>query len=90
MRTTVTLDKDVEKLLRETMHRTRRSFKETLNEAVRRGLTGRGASRAGRRFVVNARSMGLRAGIDPTSLNKVADDLEIDAARGSLAGRTHE
>ena len=31
MRTTVTLDPDVERLLREAMHRSRLSFKETLN-----------------------------------------------------------
>jgi hypothetical protein len=53
-------------------------------------LSARGASRAGRRFVVNARSMGLRAGIDPTTLNKVADELEIDAALGGLVRRPHE
>jgi len=31
------------------------------------------------RFVVRARAMGLRAGLDPISLNQLADDLEIDA-----------
>jgi len=80
MRTTVTLDKDVERLLRAAMHRGRRSFKETLNAAVRLALAGRPA-RAARptRFVVRARPMGLRAGIDPSGLNKMADDLEADA-----------
>jgi len=38
MRTTVTLDEDVERLLREAMHRSRRGFKETLNLAIRAGL----------------------------------------------------
>jgi hypothetical protein len=28
--------------------------------------------------VIKARSMGLRPGIDPTGLNKLADDLEVD------------
>ena len=79
MRTTVTLDPDVASLVHEAMHRTRRSFKETLNSAVRAGLRGTGGRRA-RRFVVKARPMGLRAGIDPLSLNRLADDLEIDAA----------
>ena len=32
MRTTVTLDEDVERLLREATHRSRSSFKETLNQ----------------------------------------------------------
>jgi hypothetical protein len=35
MRTTVTLDKDVERLLRRAMHSRRKSFKETLNDAIR-------------------------------------------------------
>jgi hypothetical protein len=81
MRTTVTLDEDVERLLRDAMHRTRRSFKETLNRALRAGLTARPP--AGRRppFVVRARPMQLREGIDPTALNKLADELEVDALR---------
>lgn len=78
MRTTVTLDGDVVTLLRDAMHRTRRSFKETLNAAVRAGLRGTRVCPA-RRFLVRARPMGLRAGLDPLSLNRLADDLEIDA-----------
>jgi len=77
MRTTVTLDKDVERLLRAAMHCGRRSFKETLNEAVRLALAhppGRAARPT--RFVVKARPMGLRTGIDPSGLNKMADDLQ--------------
>ncbi len=78
MRTTVTLDRDVERMVRDAMHRTRRSFKETLNAALRAGLAKPVRGR-GRRFVVKARPMGLRAGIDPGSLNRVADALEVDA-----------
>ena len=84
MRTTVTLDRDVERLLRETMHRTRRSFKDTLNAAIRQGLDGRTAPTRVSPFVVQARPMGLRAGIDPTGLNKLADDLEADAFPAKL------
>jgi hypothetical protein len=79
MRTTVTLDKDVERLVRDAMHRLRRSFKETLNAALRTGLAARPARIKGPRFVVKARPMGLRTGIDPASLNKLADALEVDA-----------
>ena len=78
MRTTVTLDADVASLVRDAMHRTRRSFKETLNNAVRAGLRSK-SGRPARRFLVKARPMGLRAGIDPLGLNRLADDLEIDA-----------
>jgi hypothetical protein len=79
MRTTVTLDKDVERMLREAMHRSRKSFKETLNAGLRVGLGERAAPAGRAPFVVRARSLGLRAGFDPTGFNKLADDLEVDA-----------
>jgi hypothetical protein len=79
MRTTVTLEKDVERMLRDAMHRSRRSFKETLNAALRAGLGGRPAQSKRAAFVVRARPMGLRAGVDPAGFNKLADDLEADA-----------
>ena len=77
MRTTVTLDADVEQLIREAMERGRKSFKEALNEAVRRGLKGR-RDRAEAAFVVGAQPMGLRPGIDPAYLRDLDDELEID------------
>ena len=85
MRTTVTLDTDVERLLKEAMHRSRRSFKETLNRAVRAALGPPPAAADRPAFVVRARTLGLRPGIDPTSFNKLADDLEAEA---SVKGHT--
>jgi len=41
MRTTVTLDPDVERLIRDAMRKRAISFKEALNEAVRIGLRGK-------------------------------------------------
>ena len=78
MRTTVTLDEDVERMLRDSMHRSRRSFKEALNAGLRAGLSGKGAQSKGAAFVVKGRSMGMRAGIDPAGFNKLADDLEVE------------
>lgn len=79
MRTTVTLDEDVEKLLRDEMHRSRRSFTQALNVAVRKGLGGATKQARPEPFVLEARPMGLRAGIDPAGLNRLADDLEAEA-----------
>ena len=79
MRTTITLEEDVERLLREAMHRSRKSFKETLNAAVRAGLGGKPANTRTTKFIVKSRPLGLRSGIDPTSFNKLADELEVDA-----------
>jgi hypothetical protein len=86
MRTTVTLEEDVERLLRETMHRTRQSFKETLNRALRAGLTGHAPVGKRPRFKIESRPMGLRTGVDPTALNKLVDELEIDAVLNPSRG----
>lgn len=80
MRTTVTLDADVEQLLREAMHANRQSFKETLNQAIRAGLSRSEAYRIeDAPFVIRARRMGLRAGIDAGRLNQLADELAVDS-----------
>jgi hypothetical protein len=79
VRTTVTLDPDVERLLKEEAHRTRQSFKEVLNNAVRQGLRSSGPRKRQKSFPIKARPMGLRTGIDPARLTEVADDLEVEA-----------
>jgi hypothetical protein len=78
MRRTVTLEKDVERMLREAMHKSRTSFKKVLNAAVRAGFAAN-RNREAVPFVVRAKPMGLRAGIDPTGLNRLADELELKA-----------
>ena len=56
MRTTVTLDSDVESLVRRAMKERSLSFKEALNSAVRAGLTETKPGR--RRFVQKTFSLG--------------------------------
>ena len=79
MRTTVTIDRDVEQLLRDTMQRTRKSFKATLNQALRRGLCGDAGPNDDEPYQVRTRAMGIRAGIEPARLNQLNDELEVDA-----------
>lgn len=74
MRTTVTLDDDAEQLIHEEMRRTQRSFKVTLNEAVRNGLRRVPEDPEG--FQVRARSLGLRAGIDSARMHERDQDAE--------------
>lgn len=81
MRTTVTLDEDVAELLRAARERRRTSFKQVLNDAVRRGMKGAAGGEAERPFVVAARSLGLLPGIDPSRLAEVDDELEVDEFR---------
>jgi hypothetical protein len=79
MRTTVTVDPDVEALLRQAMLESGQSFKTTLNQAVRRGLADVVIKKDEKPFVVKAKNMGLRPGIDPTRMQDLADDLELEA-----------
>ena len=81
MRTTVTLDPEVEVLLQNAMKRSGQSFEEVLNQAILRGLANEHVEAEEEPFVVAARRMGLRSGIDAGRLNALADDLEADAFR---------
>ena len=78
MRTTVTLDPDVVRLLEQAMQARGQSFKQVLNHAVRRGLADAAHAVAEPPFEFEPRPMGLRAGIDPARLNALADDLEAE------------
>ncbi|MXX39260.1 MAG: hypothetical protein F4Y91_04155 [Gemmatimonadetes bacterium] len=77
MRTTVTLDADVEQRLREAMHIQGKGFKETLNDALRRGLGATDPTSDGPPFKVESRPLRLRTGLDPAHLRELDDDLEI-------------
>ena len=79
MRTTVTLESDVARLLREAMHRSRKNFKQVLNAAIRAGLTLGQKKGSAKPFEVRARPMRLRTGLDPAHLNQLADELEVQA-----------
>lgn len=80
MRTTVTLDADVERLLKNDAHARGKSFKVALNEAVRQAFRPKPSSPSKLKpFVVKARPMGLRPQIDPLRLSELADEAEIDA-----------
>lgn len=87
MRTTLTLDPDVEKLIREEVHRQRRSFKEVVNDALRRGLTNPGNASAREKFRVRPHHTTLRPGIDPGALNRLAGELEDEAIVEKLRDR---
>lgn len=64
MRTTLTLDPDVAKLIEEEAHRQRKPIKTVVNEALRRGLSAPSVGRGRKRFRVHAHETTLRPGID--------------------------
>lgn len=74
MRTTITLDPDVEVLVKNAMREGDASFKQVLNDGLRRGLGG-GDRPARARFVQRTHDLGpLR--VSASSLNALADELE--------------
>jgi predicted transcriptional regulator len=81
MRTTVTLDPDVERLIDAVKRRTHRSFKVVLNDALRRGLAS-GGTPAPKPFQVEAENGRLRAGIDDHRFNQLVDEMEAEASVG--------
>ena len=76
MRTTLTLDADVERLIQEAVHRERRPFKQIINDALRRALGPQVSRRLAKRYRVKVHQTKLRPGLDPTGFNRLADELE--------------
>lgn len=88
MRTTLTLDPDVAKLIEDEAHRQRKPIKHVVNEALRRGLAAPAVPRSRRRFRVQPHKSQLRPGIDAGSFNRLADELEDEAVIAKVsAGR---
>jgi hypothetical protein len=75
MRTTVTLDADVAKKLKDLQRLRKTSFKATLNDVLRSGLR-RPATDEAEPFTVEPHRGGFLPGIDPYKLNQLSDDLE--------------
>ena len=86
MRTTLTLDPDVAKLVRETVEHEQLTLKDVVNDALRRGLKPR-ESRPALRVI--AHSTPLQPGLDPRGFNQLADELEDEAvlSKGQLKTR---
>lgn len=78
MRTTLTLDDDVAEKLRELAKQSDRSFKEVVNEVLRRGLSTGAKPLRRPAFKVEPHASSFRAGIDIGKLNQLVDDLELE------------
>ena len=78
MRTTLTIDPDVEQLLQREMRRTNGNMKAVVNGALRRGLGMRGKSAQPPRYEVETHAFGLKPGIDVDRLNQLLDEMEAD------------
>jgi len=78
VRTTLTLEPDLAKKLKDLAHRKGMSFKQTLNEVVRRGLASQAQQQPAEPYSVVPHRGGFRPGIDPGKLNQLVDQLETE------------
>jgi hypothetical protein len=84
MRTTVTLDPDVERLVKDAMRERGLSFKQALNEALRRGLA---PQRRPRRFVQRSFQMGESQEVRWDKALALAEAMEDEELSRKLALR---
>ena len=85
VRTTLTLDADVARLVEDAVHRERRPMKQVVNDALRRALSP--PESRGKQYRVREHQSALRPGIDLSGFNRLADELEdeqiIESARNT-------
>lgn len=86
MRTTLTLDEDVARLVEDAVHRERRPMKHVINDALRSALAPRQTRREAYRLAPHEST--VRPGLDLAGFNRFADELEdeaiLDTARRAL------
>lgn len=87
MRTTLTLDADVARLIRDAMHRERKTFKDAVNDAIRRGLTPSPMREPREVYRVTPHVAALAPGYDRAGFNQLADELEDAAIVAKPVGR---
>lgn len=77
VRTTLTLDDDVARLVEDAVHRERRPMKQIVNDALRQAL----APLAPRQepYHLTPHESALRPGFDLAGFNQLADELEDEA-----------
>lgn len=85
MRTTLTLDDDVARLVEETVHREHRPMKQVINDALRRALMPQVPRQEPYRL--RPHESAVRPGFDLAGFNQLADEMEdaaiLDKARQS-------
>ena len=79
MRTTLTLDDDVADALRERARLLNISFKQVVNDALRRGMSPEAKETPSPEYRVVPNHSAFAPGIDPLKLNQINDQLDAEA-----------
>jgi hypothetical protein len=85
MRTTLTIEPDVAQKLKRRMTQTGISLKQTVNDALRRGLAETRRPTRPPSFRVEPHASGFFPGIDRDRMNQLADQLEADGVLRKLS-----
>ncbi|HUO85623.1 MAG TPA: DUF2191 domain-containing protein [Thermoanaerobaculia bacterium] len=85
MRTTLTIDDHLARDLKEIAHRSGKSFKVVVNEALQAGLIAGGGRRRPKPYRLDPASLGeVRGDIDLDKALALADSLEDEALAGKI------
>ena len=79
MRTTLTLDNDVAEALRERARLLDLSFKQVVNDTLRRGMLPEASRSTVHKYRVVPNHSTLAPGVDPLKLNQLNDQLAAEA-----------
>lgn len=78
MRTTLTLDPDVAMKLKKSMAENKITFKEAVNQTLRRGMKVAAKEKKRAPFKVIPHSFGFKPGIDQNKLNQLLDQMDAE------------
>ena len=81
MRTTLTLDRDVAKAIKNVTRKSGRQFRQVINEAIRDGLNQLAQPPAAKPYRTRARRMGLRPGYNLDNVQELLAQAEGEDAR---------
>ena len=76
MRTTLTLDRDVDAKLRAEARRSGKPLKLIVNDCLRVGLNSRLQKSPAKPFVIKARTLGLKPGYSYDNIEELLDQIE--------------
>jgi len=88
VRTTLTIDPDVARSLEEEARRQGKTFKQMLNETLRKGLEpARARDRPTLRYRNRADEAPVQPGIEPTTLAQIAEEIDKEAVMRAIRAR---
>jgi hypothetical protein len=82
MRTTLTIDDEVAESIERLRDRERLSLREAVDRLLRAGLQVVEMKSAAKPYRAQTFSMGLKPGIDPSRLNQLLDELDVEEFKG--------